>query len=111
MHVLIFDSGSMAEIPTCGRTSHLGLPGLDAFGDEEPHDLGAAPPGCVVQCVVAPLGAGVEVGPALQEQLQNVDTAVVRCGKEKDLFPSGHLTVQWSILPIQFRNREFMIHE
>ena len=57
---------------------NLRLPDLDALSDEEPHDLGAAPPGRVVQRVVAPLGAGVEVGPRPQQQIQDVDPAVVR---------------------------------
>ena len=65
------------RLPQESRQNNLRLPDLDALVDEEPHDLGAASPRRVVQRVVAPLGAGVEVGPRPQQQIQDVDPAVV----------------------------------
>jgi hypothetical protein len=56
---------------------HLWFSDLNSLCDEELHDLRAAPPGRVVKRIVAPLGAGVEVGAARKKKLKNVDAAVV----------------------------------
>ena len=64
-------------VRSIGQKPNLRLADLDALVDEEPHDLGGPSSRRVVQGVVAPLGAGVEVGAALQQQLQDVDAAVV----------------------------------